>query len=135
MEKGTSRGANNPVVAYMLRTGQELHSSRQNGCAVKEFDTGYGRADCIRTGCEIIEFKPDNARAKSSGETQLRKYRKGLMEKPDVRHKLNSENSGFSVCSDFHLSIEAYTLIPEIDSEGNFRERSASWSTYTVSPN
>jgi hypothetical protein len=124
------RGANHPVVAYMIEKGKELHETRQRGCPVYEFDTGNGFADCIRTSCDIIEFKPDNDRAKRAGEAQLKKYKLGLQD-PAIRKNLDSKNSDFAKCTDFRLTIEAYTLIPEIGDDGSFREVSASWSTYT----
>jgi hypothetical protein len=133
MSKGV-RGSNHPVIAYMLQTGKDLHSSRQQGCTAAEFDTGNGPADCVRTSCDIIEFKPDNSRAKRKGEDQLRRYRNGLLQNADKRNNLNSKDSGFAKCNDFRLTIEAYTLLPEINDDGTFRERSASWSTYTVNP-
>lgn len=128
------RGANHPVTAYLLQTGRELHSSRQRGCTVSEFETGNGPADCIRTTCDIIEFKPDNSRSKSKGEEQLKRYRRGLLENSSNRSSLDSKDADFAKCKDFRLTIEAYTLLPEIGDDGNFVERSASWSTYTVSP-
>ena len=130
----TVRGANHPVIAYMLQTGRDLHKSRQQGCSVSEFETGNGPADCIRTSCDIIEFKPDNSRSRSKGEDQLKRYRKGLLENADKRKELNSKNSDFAKCDVFRMTIEAYTLLPEINDDGSFREVSASWSTYTVNP-
>lgn len=123
------RGANHPVAAYMIDKGRELHEARQRGCPVYEFDTGNGRADCIRTSCDIIEFKPDNDRSKREGERQLRRYQQAL-QNPDIRKNLDSKNSDFAKCTQFRLTIEAYTLIPEIADDGSFRE-SVSWSTYT----
>jgi len=128
------RGSNHPVVAYLIQVGKDLHDTRQRGCPDYEFDTGNGYADCIRPKCDIIEFKPDNSRAKSKAETQLRKYRKGLLENASKRNDLNSKDSRFASCTDFTLTIEAYTLAPEINEDGSFREKSVSWSTYTVSP-
>lgn len=128
------RGANHPVVAYMLQKGKELHETRQRGCPVYEFETGNGPADCIRTSCDIIEFKPDNSRAKYKGEDQLKRYRKGILENPSKRTDLESKSSDFAKCQDFRLAIEAYTLLPEINDDGTFREPSVSWSTYTVNP-
>jgi hypothetical protein len=128
------RGANHPVVAFMLQKGKELHETRQRGCPVYEFETGNGPADCIRTSCDIIEFKPDNSRARYKGEDQLKRYRKGLLENPSKQKDLESKNSDFAKCKDYNLTIEAYTLLPEINDDSTFREVSASWSTYTVNP-
>lgn len=124
------RGANHPVVAYMIDKGVELHQTRQRGCEVSEFDTGNGFADCIRTSCDIIEFKPDNSRSKSKGQEQLQRYQRGLQDQ-SVRDRLNSKNSDFAKCTQFRLTIEAYTLCPVIDDQGEFRDTSATWSTYT----
>lgn len=128
MSKGV-RGANHPVTAYMV-----LHASRQRGCAASEFPVGGGFADCIRTSCDIIEFKPDNSSAKAKGEKQLKGYRQALLQKSDVRNSLNSKNSDFAKSTDFRLTLEACTLLPEITDDGQFSEVSASWSTYTVTP-
>jgi hypothetical protein len=131
---GDGPGKVNPLLEWRNSKGEELHASRMSGCTVSGFGFGDGEADCIRTPCDIIEFKPDNSRGKDKATKQLKGARNALLNDSDKRAELNGKNSEFAKCTEFTMTIEAYTLVPEIDEEGNFREVSASWSTYTVSP-
>ena len=122
-----------PVGAYLSKAGEDMEKSRHGGCRAYEFETGYGKADCIRTSCDIIEFKPDNSSGRRKGEEQLRKHLAGL-KNPDKRNDLNRIDSDFAKCKEFRLTIEAYRLSPEVKDDGSVRVSSASWSAYTVSP-
>jgi len=122
------RGSNHPVVAFMIETGKEAHTQRQGRCTVAEFDTGDGRADCINP-CEIVEFKPDNSRARNHGNGQLSKYYNAILSNPSKREELNNRHSDFKKCEKFEKRMECYTLRPEIDDEGNYRSTSVSWNS------
>lgn len=129
------RGANHPVVAFMLDQGQRTHADRQGDCHASEVVLDSGRADCLMaTGetCTVIEFKPQNSRAISKGVDQYRRYVRDLNEqlkKPgsDVIKKLIDRKSDFAKCKSFEGRIDCYKLCPEINDEGEFREVRADW--------
>jgi hypothetical protein len=122
-----TRGANHPVVSYMLAKGKDAHRERQQRCKVYEFETGNGPADCINP-CEIVEFKPDNSAARSKGHDQLERYERGLRDNPNRRDELNAKDADFKRCTTFEKKMECYRLCPEIDDDGNFREASVYWN-------
>jgi len=128
------RGANHPVVNYMLKQGQKAHESRQNSssyCTVKEFKLAGGRADCIYASrCMVIELKPDNSRAISKGRGQARRYQSALNEKngADLK-KLIKKNSSFKSCKRFDRRVDCYKLCPRIDSDNKYISVYASWRT------
>lgn len=126
------RGANHPVVAFMLEKGKEAHDYRQGRCTAKEFETGEGRADCIGydgNSCLIIELKPDNQRAIRKGQDQVARYVKSISSNQSRRDELNSKSSSFASCKQFETRVDCYKLMPEVDNDGNYRDVSASWRT------
>ena len=78
------RGANHPVIAYMLDQGNKAHTGYQRkpgGCDVHEFSMKSGRADCVNvrgSTCTVIELKPDNNRAITKGGLQAGSYAREL---------------------------------------------------------
>jgi len=135
IERMTSsvRGANHPVVAYMLETGQEEHrryQSNSSNCTVAEHTLPSGRADCIyASSCEVIELKPNNYRARSKGREQAERYARSLNEDPREREKLIEKSSNFRSCQKFSWRVMCYTLCPEFDDEGQFRSVSVRWDS------
>lgn len=131
----STRGANHPVIAFMLDTGQRAHADYQNSsskCGVKEFTLGSaGRADCINpTGCIAIELKPDNSRANSLGRTQAKRYADEInLNASKWLPELTKKNSSFKGCTGkkFSQRVDCYKLCPDIDDEGNFKSVSANW--------
>ena len=75
---GAFRGADNPMIQYAIDYGKAQHTSMESSYGCDVHDVGFGtgdRPDClVLERCMIYEFKPDNARALSRGETQLDKY-------------------------------------------------------------
>ncbi len=128
------RGANHPVVSYMLETGQKVHQDYQtnsSNCQAYEWTTSAGRADCLYAPsgevCQVIELKPDNSRAIAKGRGQARDYADALNNDPKQLEKLKNEKSAFRDCKRFVPIVMAYTLCPEINDEGEFRSVSVSW--------
>jgi hypothetical protein len=138
MSRNNMRGGNLPVVSWMCQKGINEHQNYQgSNCHVSEFNTGSRRADCLRADgetCYVIELKPHNSRAISSGRRQAddsvndltRELAKG--DQSDLMKRLISQRSDFAKCKRFERKLRCYTLCPRIDDEGNFRETSASWS-------
>jgi hypothetical protein len=133
---GEGPGKINPLREWLIRKGEELHEARKSGCPVGGLGFDRSELDCGRPPCDLIEFKPDNARAKDEGTESLRRVYRAVCDKSDTRwrERLNDADARFAQCKNFTLTIEAYTLTPEIDDEGNISQPSESWSTYTVSP-
>lgn len=129
------RGANHPVVAYMLQQGQAAHTDRERDCDASEIDLESGRADCLMASgetCLVIELKPKNSRAIDKGKDQVRRYRDDLDKaaadpSSDVMKRLIGIKSDFANCKRFETRIDCYTLCPAIDSENQFQETSPSW--------
>lgn len=128
------RGANHPVVSYMLEKGQEVHRDYQTNsrnCHAYEWSTRSGRADCLYAPsgevCQVVELKPDNSRAVSKGRGQARGYADDLNNDPKELEKLKNEKGAFKDCKRFVPIVMAYTLCPEISDEGEFRSVSVSW--------
>jgi hypothetical protein len=131
------RGANHPVVSYMLDRGQQEHKNYQgssSNCTVSEWTVPSGRADCIYadgTTGYVIEIKPRNARAIAKGRQQARGYADDLNNSAAERAKLAQKDSRFNQVTTYVPKIMAYTLCPEIDEDGNFKEVSTYWTGET----
>ncbi|MEM9489052.1 MAG: hypothetical protein AAGC55_07905 [Myxococcota bacterium] len=128
------RGANHPVVSWMLDKGNEAHASRQRGsnCDVVEFSMRSGRADCLKARgktCDVIELKPKNSKAIRNGRAQARRYADELNKKGSAFDKLVKKESDFAKCERFEAQVDCYILCPDIDGDGEFRSTSPSWST------
>jgi hypothetical protein len=69
MAERAMKGANHPLVSFLIKEGQDAHKDRQRDCQASEFTLDSGkRVDCIMASgetCLIIEFKPNNSRAVS----------------------------------------------------------------------
>ena len=139
IEKMTTslRGANHPVVSYMLEKGQQEHKNYQSSssnCTVSEWTLPSGRADCIYadgTMGYVIEIKPRNSRAIAKGRAQARGYADDLNNSAAERAKLAAKDSHFDQVTTFVPKMMTYTLCPEIDEDGNFKEVSTSWAGET----
>jgi hypothetical protein len=131
------RGANHPVVAFMLDQGQQEHKNRQRDCHASEVTLPSGRADCLMaTGetCLVIEIKPNNSRAITKGKDQVRDYARDLNDElkkteSDVIKNLIRTKSDFANCKKFEPRIDCYRLCPSINDDNEFREIRADWST------
>lgn len=130
------RGANHPVVAFMLEQGQRAHKDRQSDCHASEVTLPSGRADCLMASggdtCFVIELKPNNSRAIRQGTDQAARYRGDLndeLRKPDsdVIKQLIRSRSDFAKCKTFRPQVDCYTLCPTINEDGEFREARADW--------
>jgi hypothetical protein len=125
------RGANHPVVAFMLKEGQAAHKSRQSSssyCDVSAFRMSSGEADCLKaSGCKVIELKPDNSKATIAGLSQARRYAAELNEKKAAFDNLVKKDSDFARCTTFEPQVDCYKLCPDIDAEGQFRAASPRW--------
>jgi len=142
MAKNAMRGGNHPLVSYMAIRGIEEHQNYQrnsSNCHAYEVETGSRRADCLRADgdtCYVIELKPNNSRAISKGNQQARdsvtdlnkevtKMLKG--EGSKVMQDLISKRSDFAKCKEWRAKVRCYTLCPEVNDEGEYRENSARW--------
>ncbi|NKB16825.1 MAG: hypothetical protein HC774_08210 [Sphingomonadales bacterium] len=142
MAKNAMRGGNHPIVSFMALKGIEEHQNYQrnsSNCHAYEFETGSRRADCLRADgdtCYVVELKPRNSRAIGSGMRQaqdsvddlskeLAKMAKG--EGSRVMQDLISKRSDFGKCKQWQRKVRCYTLCPEVNDEGEFRESSARW--------
>lgn len=130
------RGANHPVIAYMLETGQQAHRDRQSNssyCHEAEFTVGGGRTDCLyasSSSCYVIELKPRNDRAIRRGKDQVQRYREELNRSDSAdRKRLIERNGRFKDCKTFEQRVDCYKLCPDIDDNGDFRSVSVDWST------
>jgi hypothetical protein len=126
------RGANHPVVAFMLKEGQAAHKSRQSSssyCDVSAFRLGSaGEADCLKaSSCTVIEFKPDNSRSVGRGKTQASQYARELEKKGDAFNNLVKKDGDFAKCTRFERRVDCYKLCPDIDDDGEFRAASPRW--------
>jgi hypothetical protein len=126
------RGANHPVVAFMLKEGQAAHKSRQSSssyCDVSAFRLGSaGEADCLKaSGCKVIEFKPDNAKSINKGKDQANRYARELERKGDAFDALVKKDGDFAKCTTFDIRVDCYKLCPDIDDDGEFRAASPRW--------
>jgi hypothetical protein len=125
------RGANHPVVAFMLKEGQAAHKGRQTSssyCDVSAFRMSSGEADCLKaSGCKVIELEPDNSRAISAGRNQAQSYAAELNRKGDAFNSLVKKDSDFAKCTRFETQIDCYTLCPDINDNGEFRSAAPRW--------
>lgn len=142
MAKNAMRGGNHPIVSYMSLRGMEEHKRYQessSNCHAYEFVTGSRKADCLRAegeSCYVIELKPNNSRARDKGRTQAQDSVRDLMlelgkmakgEGSSVMQALISKNSDFAKCKRFEPKLRCYTLCPDVNDEGEYREGSARW--------
>jgi hypothetical protein len=142
MAKNAMRGGNHPLVSYMALKGIEEHQRYQqnsSNCHAYEIETGSRRADCLRADgdtCYVVELKPKNSRAISKGNRQAQdsaddlnkevaKMAKG--EGSRVMQDLISRRSDFGKCKLWKPKLKCYTLCPDVNDEGEFREESARW--------
>jgi hypothetical protein len=125
------RGANHPVVAFMLKEGQTAHKSRQSSssyCDVSAFRMDSGEADCLKaSGCLVIEFKPDNSKSIGRGRTQAPRYANELNKKGDAFDALVKKDGDFAKCTEFKPRVDCYKLCPDIDDDGELRAASPRW--------
>jgi hypothetical protein len=136
MAERAMRGANHPLVAFLIKEGSDAHKDQQRSCDASEFTLGSGkRPDCIMASgdtCTIVEFKPDNSRAVSAGRSQVSDYARELNDElkktdSDTIKKLLSIKSGFGQCKQFVSRVDCYKLCPTIDENGEFREAHPDW--------
>ncbi len=66
MAEHAMRGANHPLVSFLIRSGQDAHKQREESCDASELVLDSGKkVDCLMaTGesCLIIELKPNNSK-------------------------------------------------------------------------
>jgi hypothetical protein len=128
------RGANHPVVAFMLREGQAAHKSRQGSSShsdVSAFRMDSGEADCLKVSgsrCLVIELKPKNTKSIRRGQTQARRYAAELRKRERAFEALVKKDSDFAKCTDFEDQVDCYTLCPDIDAGGEFRATRPDWN-------
>jgi hypothetical protein len=80
-------GSANPAIRTRIEWGKKRHADLEGACTYSEKDVKYCnnvirptsgcRLDCVK-GCKVIEFKPDNDKAKDEGAKQVRAYSDGL---------------------------------------------------------
>ncbi len=127
------RGANHPVIAYMLDEGKKAHTSYQRepgNCDASEFSMSSGRVDCLKADspiCTVIELKPDNRKAIGRGAAQARKYMRELRTRGPAFRRLVKQDGAFADCEGFKSRVHCYTLCPEIGENGEFIEASPTW--------
>jgi len=137
MTKNAMRGANHPLVSFLISQGQAEHTNRQRDCDAKEIVLESGRrVDCLMASgetCLVIELKPDNSRSVSKGTDQARGYARELNDEmknakdSKVIQRLIGIDSDFGRCRQWEFRIDCYKLCPKIDEEGEFREIRADW--------
>jgi hypothetical protein len=133
MLDGTFRGSNHPIVAFMLRAGQEAHREYQGGqCSLAEFTLASGlRVDCLvkAPDCIVIELKPKNSRAVREGLDQVRRYTEELNTEGSKSRAALLGNSEFASCKKFTTRVDCYVLVPDprSDNIAEFSTPSASW--------
>jgi hypothetical protein len=135
MAENAMRGANNPLVSFMIRAGQDAHKDYQRNCDAAEVPTGSRIADCVMADgetCLVIELKPDNSRAISRGKTQLKDQVDDLnaeLKKPDssIIKNLIGKDSDLAKCKRFEGRIDCYKLCPDVSEDGTYREARADW--------
>lgn len=83
--EGAVKGANHPMVQHAIEYGKQQHKKMEgesrHACEVRDesFPGSAERPDCVSgSQCIIYEFKPDNAKAKAKGETQLKGYKSSV---------------------------------------------------------
>jgi hypothetical protein len=127
------RGANHPVVAFMLREGQAAHKSRQGSsshCDVSAFRMDSGEADCLKVSgsrCLVIELKPKNTKSIRRGQAQAERYVDELNRKGKAFEALVKKDSDFARCAEFERRVDCYTLCPDIDANGELRATRPDW--------
>jgi hypothetical protein len=126
------RGANHPVVRYMVEQGQNAHKRRQDSsmyCTVSEFTIGNGRADCIYApSCTVIELKPDNDKAIGKGRKQVETYTNELNGDATLRAELVKRDKRFGECESFEPRVDCYLLCPSIDpGTADYQSVAVSW--------
>jgi hypothetical protein len=127
------RGANHPVVAFMLKEGQSAHKSRQSSssyCDVSAFRMDSGEADCLKISgsrCLVIELKPRNAKSLERGLDQAKRYARELNGKGKAFEALVKKDGDFAKCTSFEYRVDCYTLCPDIDAGGEFRSTRPDW--------
>jgi len=136
MAERAMKGANHPLVSFLIKEGQDAHKDRQHDCDASEFTLDSGkRVDCIMASgetCLVIEFKPENSRAISSGVSQARGYAAELNDElkkteSNVIKKLIGIKSDFGKCKQFVYRVDCYKLCPSVDENGEFREAHPDW--------
>lgn len=136
MSERAMRGANHPLVSFLIKEGQDAHKDKQGGCHASEFTLDSGkRVDCIMASgetCLVIEFKPENSRAVSAGANQARGYATELNNElknkdSSVIKKLIGIKSDFEKCKQFAFRVDCYRLCPKIDDNGEFQEAHPDW--------
>lgn len=134
MAERAMRGANHPLVSFLIRSGQDAHKDRQESCDASEFVLDSGkRVDCLMaTGesCLIIELKPSGSKAVGSG--QARGYASELNEEvtnkdSKVIRKLIGIKADFARCKRWEYRVDCYTLCPAIEDDGAYRDARADW--------
>jgi len=136
MAERAMRGANHPLVSFMIRQGIEAHKDQQGSCDASEFVLDSGkRVDCLMaTGqsCLIIELKPSGSKAVRNGRDQVRGYAKELNDElknkePKVIQRLIGIKSDFARCKSWEYRVDCYTLCPTVEEDGSFREPRVDW--------
>jgi len=136
MAERAMKGANHPLVSFLIKEGQDAHKDKQHDCDASEFTLDSGkRVDCIMASgetCLVIEFKPENSRAISSGVNQARGYAAELNDElkkteSSVIKKLIGIKSDFGKCKQFVYRVDCYKLCPSVDESGEFREAHPDW--------
>jgi len=128
------RGGNHPVVAFMIKMGQDAHpeyESHSEYCTEHEVETAEGPADCVYASkCWVVELKPNNDRAVDKGRTQAKKYAEALNKDEGGKFSdLVKKNDAFNSCKGkFEAKVATYVACPEVDDEGNFKSTSYGWS-------
>ncbi len=136
MAERAMKGANQPLVSFLIKEGQDAHKDKQSGCNASEFTLDSGkRVDCIMASgetCLVIEFKPENSRAVSAGANQARGYATELNNElknkdSSVIKKLINIKSDFEKCKQFTYRVDCYRLCPKIDENDDFQEAHPDW--------
>jgi hypothetical protein len=135
MAENAMKGANHPLVSFLIRAGQDSHRDYQRNCDASEVATGSRIADCVMASgetCLVIELKPDNSRAISKGKDQLKDQVSELnseLKKPDssIIKNLIDKDSDFAKCKRFVDRIDCYKLCPDVNEDATYRESRADW--------
>ena len=80
---GILQGIENAKVRARIQIGIDKHAQLQTGCTAHEYEIPDGRIDCLNVSdgnCEVIEFKPDNDKARAKGIDQINRYRNTIVE-------------------------------------------------------
>jgi len=145
MASNSMRGGNHPLVSYLSLRGMAEHKDYEHNssnCDAYEVVTGRRKADCLRADggevCMVIELKPKNSRAISSGKIQaqeaavdltneIKKMERG--EGSTIMQELIHNHSDFAKCKRFDAKVNCYTLCPDINDDSEYSEGSARWET------